>query len=44
MALLDQEAAKDFLEYTSELWFNPELERQKLIGLVGERVILLLTL
>jgi hypothetical protein len=36
MTLLDQEAAKNFFDHTSELWFNPELERQKLIGLVEE--------
>jgi HEPN domain-containing protein len=36
MALLDQEASKNFLEHISRLWFNPELETQRLIGLVEE--------
>ena len=36
MALLDQEASKNFFEHTSELWFNPELERLRLIGSVAE--------
>lgn len=36
MTLLDQEAAKNFLEQTSSLWFNPELERLKQIGSISE--------
>ena len=36
MALLDQEASRNFLEHTSSLWFNPELERLKQIGSVPE--------
>jgi HEPN domain-containing protein len=34
--LLDQEASKNFFEHTLELWFNPELERQRGIGLVAD--------
>ncbi len=36
MSILDQEAAQNFFNRTSELWFNPELERLRLIGSVAE--------
>jgi hypothetical protein len=36
MSLPDQEASKNFLEHTSSLWFNPELERLKQIRSVAE--------
>lgn len=36
MSILDEEAAKNFFNHTSELWFNPELERLKQIGLVAD--------
>src|SRR5215212_9831809 len=36
MSILEEEAARNFFNHTSELWFNPELERLKQIELVAD--------